>query len=89
MPVRQYLDPNKQVLDRKYAVQEKGKKDTRYLTKRGFYMNYHIKVVKALPASSNYNLGDPWDQSLNKKSGTNRKIDPKLIKYSYLDRIEM
>ena len=52
-------------------------------------MNYHIKVVKALPASSNYNLGDPWDQSLNKKSGTNRKIDPKLIKYSYLDRIEM
>lgn len=52
-------------------------------------MDYHIKVVKVLPASCTYNLGDPWDQEKNKKSGTNRKIDPKLIKYSYLDRIEM
>jgi hypothetical protein len=50
-------------------------------------MDYHIKVVKALPASSCYNLADPWDQTQNKKSGTNRKIDSKLIKYSYLDRI--
>lgn len=53
--------------ERKYATQEKGKKDTKYLTKKGFYMDYHIKVVKALPAPSAHDLGDPWDQTENKK----------------------
>lgn len=66
-PVRQYLDPVQQMNERKYSQQERGKKDTRYLTKKGFYMDYHIKVVKALPAPSVYNLKDPWDQTENKK----------------------
>lgn len=66
-PVREYLDPARQVNERKYATQEKGKKDTRYLTRRGFYMDYHVKVVKALPAPSTYNLRDAWDQTENKK----------------------
>lgn len=47
-------------------------------------MDYHIKVVKALPAASHYNLGDPWDQTENKKEGAARKIDPKLMKYTYI-----
>lgn len=76
-------------MERKWAAQEKGKKDTKYVTKKGFYMDYHIKVVKGLPAASAYNLGDPWDQTENKKEGTNRKIDPKLMKYTYIERIEM
>ena len=42
--------------ERQYAKQEKGKKDNRYLTKKGFYMDYHIKVVKVLPAPSAYKL---------------------------------
>lgn len=75
------------VNERKWANQQKGQKDTRYLTKKGFYMDYHIKVVKGLPAPPAYNLKDPWDQTHNKKQGHNRKIDPKLMKYSYLDRI--
>lgn len=73
--------------ERKYANQEKGAKDTRYVTKRGFYMDYHIKVVKALPAPSIYNLGTEFDQTENKKEGKAKKIDNKLIKYTYLERI--
>ena len=37
--------------DRMYENQEKGQKDTRYLTRRGFYMDYHVKIMKVLPAS--------------------------------------
>ena len=37
--------------DRIYENQEKGQKDTRYLTRRGFYMDYHVKIMKVLPAS--------------------------------------
>ncbi len=63
MPVREYLDPAKQVNDRKYAEQQKGQKSNKYVTKKGFYMDYHLKVVKALPAPCNYNLNDQWDQT--------------------------
>ena len=49
---RQYADLNKQVKQRQYAKQKKGEKDKRYLTKKGFYMDYHIKVAKSIPSSS-------------------------------------
>ena len=42
--------------ERQYAKQEKGKKDNKYMTKKGFYMDYHIKVVKGLPAPPDYKL---------------------------------
>ena len=35
---REYLDPLDQVIQRKYAEQQKGPKDKKYVTKRGFYM---------------------------------------------------
>lgn len=79
-PVREYVDPVRQINERKYLEQKKGEKDNRYQTKRGFYMDYHLKVVKALPAPSAHDLGDPWDQTNNRKRGTNIKIDPKLSK---------
>ena len=42
-----------EVQKRKWATQKKGIKDTmKYVTKRRFYMDYHIKVQKSLPASS-------------------------------------
>lgn len=88
-PVREYLDPVKQITERKYLAQKKGEKDNKYLTRKGFYMDYHVKVVKALPAPNAHNFKDPWDQTKNKKEGANRKIDPKLIKYTYIERIEM
>lgn len=55
-PVREYLDPVKIMTERQYAKQEKGKKDNKYMTKKGFYMDYHIKVVKALPGPPVYKL---------------------------------
>lgn len=49
---RQYLDPNLQVLQRKWASQKKGDKNRNYVTKRGFYMDYDLKVAKSIPGSS-------------------------------------
>ena len=77
----------RQMSERKYLTQKKGEKDTNYLTRKGFYMDYHIKVAKALPSPCAHNLGDPWDQTQNRKAGTNIKIDPKLMKYTYIERI--
>lgn len=52
---RIYQDLNMEVQKRKWATQKKGVKDSnKYVTKRGFYMDYHIKVQKYLPASSKY-----------------------------------
>ena len=35
-----YQDPKLEVQKRKWAVQEKGQKTDKYVTKRGFYMDY-------------------------------------------------
>ncbi len=43
---REYLDPLDQVQQRKYAEQEKGQKDKKYVTKRGHYMDYDLKIAK-------------------------------------------
>ena len=58
-----------------------------YVTKRGFYMDYHIKVVKALPAPIAHPPKDPWDQAINKKKSNFHKLDLSLSKYTYLDQI--
>ena len=50
-------------------------------------MDYHLKVVKALPSPGDHNFTDPWDQTENRKKGANIKIDPKLCKYTYIERI--
>ena len=52
-------------------------------------MDYHIKVVKALPASVDHPPHDPWDQATNQKKSQFNKLDLSLSKYSYLDRIQM
>ncbi len=53
---RIYQDPALQIQKRKWAVQEKGKKTDKYLTKRGFYMDYELKVAKSIPGSSIFYL---------------------------------
>lgn len=88
-PVRQYLDPRKQITDRTYEKIQKGGKDPNYVTRRGFYMDYHLKVVKALPSPLDHSLKDPWDQSVNQKRSMFNKLDQSLSKYTYIDRIEM
>jgi hypothetical protein len=51
-PDKEYLDPQRQVLLRKYASQKKGEKTTLMVTKRGFYMDYDLKVAKSVPGAS-------------------------------------
>lgn len=86
-PEREYLDPRKQITERKYAETAKGGKDPNYVTRRGFYMDYHLKVVKAVPSSAEHAPADPWDQADNRKRSAFNKMDASLSKYTYLDRI--
>lgn len=51
-PEKEYLDPADQVLQRKYSTQKKGEKSTKYATKKGFYMDYELKVAKGVPGAS-------------------------------------
>ena len=88
-PVKEYLDPRAIFSERKFRDQPKGQKDPRYVTRRGFYMDYHVKVVKELPASCTYNMKELFDQTANKKEAKKYPMDPKLMKYSYHDRIQM
>ena len=89
MPPKVYEDPNKQIQDRKYQSSPKGSGVQNYVTKRGFYMDYHIKVVKALPSPGDHTLKDEWDQTNNQKKSKQNKLDLSLSKYTYLDRIAM
>lgn len=86
-PVQYYEDPVKQITERKYQETAKGGKNNNYVTKRGFYMDYHLKVVKALPSPFDHSLKDPWDQKANKKRSGFNKLDTSLSKYTYIDRI--
>ncbi len=36
---------------RKYSSQKKGEKDTKYKTRRGFYMDYDLKVASTVPGA--------------------------------------
>ena len=50
-------------------------------------MDHHIKVVKELPASCTYNLKELFDQTENKKEAKKHPMDPKYMKYTYIERI--
>lgn len=58
-----------------------------YVTKRGFYMDYHLKVVKVLPSPDSHPPKDPWDQAINKKKSKLNKLDQTLSKFTYLDQL--
>lgn len=47
-------------------------------------MDYHLKIMKPLPAPSHYNLKDPFDQETNRNRGKSNKMDKSLKKYTYL-----
>jgi len=47
-------------------------------------MDYHIKTVKALPAPCDHPTKDLFDQADNQKRGKKNKINPNLMKYTYL-----
>lgn len=52
-------------------------------------MDHYLKVMRAVPPPSQYNLKDPFDQEANQKRGKFNKLDKSLVKYTYLERIQM
>ena len=56
----------------------------KYVTKRGFYMDEHIKNVKDLPPPCQYEDKSLFDQTQNKKDSKRIKINPRLKKGTYL-----
>ena len=53
---REYLDPALQVKEREWATQKKAQKDRKKKKKRGFYMDYDLKIASGIPGSSNHYL---------------------------------
>jgi hypothetical protein len=76
-----------EIQKRKWESQKKGIKDTKYLTKRGFYMDYDLKQAKAVPSPNDHGVQKEWDFEKIKKANEKFKVDSKLSKYTYLDRI--
>jgi hypothetical protein len=49
-----YFDQKNIIKQRQYAAQKKGVKLNDYtITKKGFYMDYDLKVAKEIPSSGN------------------------------------
>ena len=52
-------------------------------------MDYDLKVAKSIPSTHAHGAQNGWNFEELKKQGEKYKVDSKLSKYSYLDRIEM
>lgn len=90
-----YQDPMLEVQKRKWATQKKGEKTNRYVTKRGFYMDYDLKVSKSIPGSGNlffildvHQSQQPWSFKKQQEKSKHIKVDQKLKKNTYLQQIE-
>lgn len=83
------VNANLEIQKRKWQAQKKGEKDGRYVTKRGFYMDYDLKVAKSIPSTHVHGEQKSWDFEKIRKSGSNLKVDRKLSKNTYLDFIEI
>ena len=90
-----HFDQKSIVRDRLYASQKKGVKvNDYYVTRRGFYMDYDLKVAKSIPSSGTppwYRVvhidQKPWDDTKEVIEGDALKTARQAIKYSYLERI--
>lgn len=51
-------------------------------------MDYDLKVAKSLPASNTHGSQPSWISESAKKMSFHKKIDPKIIKNTFLDKIE-
>jgi hypothetical protein len=81
---REYLDPNRIALDRVYASQRKGQKSSKYVTKRGYFLDHDLKVAAATPAPNKHNSSAPWSVEKLIERARWKKIDKNLIKETYL-----
>jgi len=52
-------------------------------------MDYDLKVAKGIPSPHEHGTQKEWDFEKMKKASMKFKIDSKLIKYTYLDQMEI
>jgi len=83
------VNPDLEVQKRKWESQKKGVPSNKYETKKGFYMDYDLKVAKGIPSTFDHGENKEWNFEQIRKKNEKNKVDPKLSKYTYLDRIEM
>jgi hypothetical protein len=50
-------------------------------------MDYELKVAKGVPSTHAHGAQKEWSFEKIKKNGDRNKVDPKLCKYTYLERI--
>lgn len=90
-------DYKKIMRDKMYASQKKGVKvNDFYVTKRGFYMDYELKVAKSIPSSSKtspyiavHGKQEPWPHEETLLEAEALKTARESKKFTYLERIEM
>jgi hypothetical protein len=52
-----HFDQKAIIKQRQFAAQKKGvKNNDYYVTKKGFYMDYDLKVAKDIPSPGNFNI---------------------------------
>ena len=80
-----------EVQKRKWSVQKKGQKSDKLITKKGSFMDYHIKVQSSLPSpgiypsySDAHNSHKAWSP---KKQKSDNKLDLTAKKGTYLEQI--
>jgi hypothetical protein len=47
-------------------------------------MDYELKIAKTIPSSQAHGTQEEWNFDKLKKIGARNKMDPKLMKYTYL-----
>ncbi|CAD8089233.1 unnamed protein product [Paramecium sonneborni] len=57
---KKYVDPIRQMEDRKFLTQKKGQKNRNHVTKRGHYLEDLKKLYEKLPAPNKYDIVKPW-----------------------------
>jgi hypothetical protein len=67
-----------------YASQRKGQKSRNYVTKKGYFLDYDLKVAAATPAPNKHNSSAPWSVEKLIERARWKKIDANLAKGTYL-----
>lgn len=64
---KKYIDPLRQIKEREYAKQEKGKKSTKLVTKRGHFLDDLAKSRNYNKAPVQYNVEYKWVSEKDKE----------------------
>ncbi len=80
--VKKYCDPLKNIKEREFLTQKKGRKN-----KGKIVMKFHQEKNSNNPAPNAYNIVKPWVQTKEKRSESLNSKARNLSKNSYIDQI--